>query len=110
MKAKNIIQYEVVLESSQTVIAVIASVKDDERGGQGLTSESPLHQSARDTALLTHIVLHECFFDFVFHFICDRWQNQATYYYYYWWGGTESLGICSKESIHCCMYGVVQPY
>jgi hypothetical protein len=46
MKAKNNIPYEVVLESSQTVIAVIASVKDDERGGQGHTSESLLHQSA----------------------------------------------------------------
>jgi hypothetical protein len=46
MKAKNIIQYEVVLESSQTVIAVIAPVKDDERGCQGHNSESLLHQSA----------------------------------------------------------------
>jgi hypothetical protein len=37
--------YEVVLESSRTVIVVTASVKD-ERGGQGHTSESLLHQSA----------------------------------------------------------------
>jgi hypothetical protein len=35
MKAKNNIQYDVVLESSRTVIVVIASVKDDERGDKG---------------------------------------------------------------------------
>jgi hypothetical protein len=56
-----------------------------------------------DTVLLTRIVLHEFCFDFVFRFICDGWQNQATYYYYYyyyyWWGGTESLGICSSPSL-----------
>jgi hypothetical protein len=46
MKAKNITQYEVVSESSQTVIVVTASVKEDERGGQGHTSKSLLHQSA----------------------------------------------------------------
>jgi hypothetical protein len=46
MKAKNIIQYDVVLESSQTVIVVIASVKDDEREGQDHTSENVLHQPA----------------------------------------------------------------
>jgi hypothetical protein len=37
---------EVVSESSRTVIAVTALVKQDERGGQGHTSESLLHQSA----------------------------------------------------------------
>jgi hypothetical protein len=46
MKAKNIIPCEVVLESCLIVIAIIASVKDDERGGQGHTSESLLQQSA----------------------------------------------------------------
>jgi hypothetical protein len=34
-----------VLESSRTVIVVTASVKEDERGGQGHTSASLLHQS-----------------------------------------------------------------
>jgi hypothetical protein len=34
-----------VLESSWTVIVVTASVKQDEKGGQGHTSESLLHQS-----------------------------------------------------------------
>jgi hypothetical protein len=38
--------YEVVSESSRTVIVVTASVKEDERGAQGHTSESLLHQSA----------------------------------------------------------------
>jgi hypothetical protein len=46
MKAKNLIRYEVVLESARTVIVVIASVKDDERGDKGHTFESLLHQSA----------------------------------------------------------------
>jgi hypothetical protein len=35
-----------VSESSWTVIAVAGSVKEDERGGQGHTSASLLHQSA----------------------------------------------------------------
>jgi hypothetical protein len=38
--------YKVLLESSQTVIVVSASVKEDEREGQGYTSTSLLHQSA----------------------------------------------------------------
>jgi hypothetical protein len=38
--------YEVLLESSQTVVVVTASVKEDERGGQGHTSASLLHLSA----------------------------------------------------------------
>jgi ankyrin repeat protein len=37
---------EVVSESSQTVIVVTDSVKEDKRGGQGLSSASQLHQSA----------------------------------------------------------------
>jgi hypothetical protein len=36
----------VLWETSQTVIAETASVKDDERGGQGHTSTNLLHQSA----------------------------------------------------------------
>jgi hypothetical protein len=38
--------YVVLSESSWTVIVVTASLKEDERGGQGHTSESLLHQSA----------------------------------------------------------------
>jgi hypothetical protein len=38
--------YEVVSESSRTVIVVTALVKKDERRDQGHTSESLLHQSA----------------------------------------------------------------
>jgi hypothetical protein len=45
----------VVSEGSRTVIVVTASVKEDERGGQGHTSESLLHQSAMwHHALNTH--------------------------------------------------------
>jgi hypothetical protein len=40
------IRYEVLSEISLTVIVVTASVKEDERGGQGHTSASLLHQSA----------------------------------------------------------------
>jgi hypothetical protein len=39
-------RYKLVSESSQAVIVVTASLKEDERGGQGHTSESLLHQSA----------------------------------------------------------------
>jgi hypothetical protein len=38
--------YKVLAETSQTDIVVSASVKEDESGGQGHTSESLLHQSA----------------------------------------------------------------
>jgi hypothetical protein len=38
-------QYEVLPESSQTLIVLTASVKEDEGGGQGHTSASLLHQS-----------------------------------------------------------------
>jgi hypothetical protein len=37
---------ELVSESSRTVTVVIALVKEDEKGSQGHTSESLLHQSA----------------------------------------------------------------
>jgi hypothetical protein len=37
--------YEVLSESSWTLIVVTALVKGDERGGQGHTSASLLHQS-----------------------------------------------------------------
>jgi hypothetical protein len=38
--------YEVVSESSRTVVVITALVKKDERGGQGHTSKSLLHRSA----------------------------------------------------------------
>jgi hypothetical protein len=41
-----VVTYEVISESSWAVLVVTASVKEDERGGQGHTSESLLHQSA----------------------------------------------------------------
>jgi hypothetical protein len=47
--------YKVLSESSWTVIVVTASVKEDERGGQGHTSANLLHQSATwHHALNTH--------------------------------------------------------
>jgi hypothetical protein len=39
-------RYEVLSESSWTVIVVSATVKEDERGGQGHISASLSHQSA----------------------------------------------------------------
>jgi hypothetical protein len=39
-------QYEELLESSWTVIIVTASLKEDEKGGQGHTSASLLYQYA----------------------------------------------------------------
>jgi hypothetical protein len=96
-------------ESSRTVIVVTASVKEDERGGQGHTSANLQHHSATwHRAVSTHcfytsafstlcfvlsavdgkieqrvchvtprcehsLFLHECFFDFVFRFICSGW-------------------------------------
>jgi hypothetical protein len=43
--SQNVCLYEVLSESSQTVV-VTASVKEDERGGQDHTSARLLHQSA----------------------------------------------------------------
>jgi hypothetical protein len=40
------LKYRVLLESSWTVIVIIASVKEYERGGQGHTSATLLHHSA----------------------------------------------------------------
>jgi hypothetical protein len=42
-----IIVYEVVSQNSRTVIVATASVKEDERGGQGHISASLLQQSAK---------------------------------------------------------------
>jgi hypothetical protein len=69
----------VVLESSRTVIVVIASVKDDERGDKGhfwKPIESVCYVKPRSEHPL---FLHECFSDFTFCFVCDGWQNRATY-------------------------------
>jgi hypothetical protein len=55
--------YKVVSESSRTVIVVTASMKEVERGGQGHTSASLCGEHA--------LFLHECFLNFVFHFVCD---------------------------------------
>jgi hypothetical protein len=41
------------LESSKTVIVVTASLKEDERGGQGHTSTNLLHQSATSRQIVT---------------------------------------------------------
>jgi hypothetical protein len=62
-------------ESSQTA-AVTESVKEDERGGQGHTLASLLHQSAMlHCAVNTHC-FYECFFfDFMFRSVCNGWQN-----------------------------------
>jgi hypothetical protein len=66
--------YQLLSESSQTVTVVTASVKEDERGGQGHTSASVCHMTLRCEQTL---FLHERFFDFVFNFVCDGWQNRT---------------------------------
>jgi hypothetical protein len=59
---KTIIQYEVVLVSSRTVIVVTASVKEVESTVQGHTSESLLQQSATlYRALDTHCIYTSAF-------------------------------------------------
>jgi hypothetical protein len=67
-------------ESSQPVIVVNASMKEDERGDQGHTSASLLHQSATwHCAVNMQMFLQECFLNFMFRSVCDREQNKATY-------------------------------
>jgi hypothetical protein len=47
VRPKHVVEeYTGVSKSSQTVIVVIASVKGDEKGGQGHCSASLFHQSA----------------------------------------------------------------
>jgi hypothetical protein len=68
--------YEVLSESSQTVTVVTASMKEDERGG-------PKSHFPKATASVCHMTLrcehalflHKCFFNFVFPFSCNGWQN-----------------------------------
>jgi hypothetical protein len=60
--------YEVVSESSRTAIDVIALTKEG-RGGQDLCHVTEQSKQA--------LFLHECFFNFVFHFACDEWKNRA---------------------------------
>jgi hypothetical protein len=51
----------VVYESSRTVIIVAASVKEDEKGGQGHISATVLHQSATWQRCEHALFLQECF-------------------------------------------------
>jgi hypothetical protein len=61
---ENMTTYEVVSECSQTVIVVLPKTY----------RITPPY----NTVLWTCIVLHICFFDFVFCFVCDGWQNRST--------------------------------
>jgi hypothetical protein len=60
------VAYKVLSESSRTVIAVTAAVKGDERGGQGHTSASLLHQSTTGH----HAVNTHCFYMSAFSTLC----------------------------------------
>jgi hypothetical protein len=67
-----------VSESSRTIIVVTASVKEDERGGQGHTSAKPIESVCHVIPRCEHaLFLHECFSTFLC-FVCDGWQNRAT--------------------------------
>jgi hypothetical protein len=54
-----------------------ASVKEDERGGQVKLLQAYCISLPRDTVLRTCTVFTWSFFNFMFDFICDGWQNQA---------------------------------
>jgi hypothetical protein len=70
--------YELVSESSLIVIVVTASVKENKTGGQGHTSTSLLHQSATwHHTVNTHCFYMSAFFNFLFRFAWDGWQNRA---------------------------------
>jgi hypothetical protein len=67
-----------VTESSRTVI-VTAPVIENERGGQGHISASLLHQSATWLwAVNMRCLYTNAFFDFMFRFVYDGWQDRAT--------------------------------
>jgi hypothetical protein len=58
-------------------------VEEDVRGGQGHMPRShfrkPIASVCHVTLRCEHaLLLHECFFDIVFRFVCDGWQNRAT--------------------------------
>jgi hypothetical protein len=62
----------------KTITVVTASVKEVERGGQGHTTAKPIASVCHVTPRCEHTMfLHKCFFDLVFHFVCDGWQNRA---------------------------------
>jgi hypothetical protein len=68
--------YEVLSESSRTVIFVTALPKD-ERGPVSYIHK-PISSVCHVTPRCEHAFLsHECFLKFVFSFVCDGWQNQA---------------------------------
>jgi hypothetical protein len=72
------ITYEVVSESSRTTIVVTTSVKEDERGGQGHTSASLLHQAVTWHRAVNMHCFNTSVFDFLFRYLCDGRQNRAT--------------------------------
>jgi hypothetical protein len=66
-------------------------VKEVEMGGQGHTSVSLLPSACHVTPCCEHaLFLHEWFFDFMFHFVCNGWQNQA---------------MCLHQVLHKAQYG-----
>lgn len=54
-------------------------VKADEKGGQGHTSASPMHQFATLHRAMNMHNFTGVLFDFVFRLVCDRWPNRAAY-------------------------------
>jgi hypothetical protein len=65
-----------VSESSRTVIVVTASVKD---GRPRSHFRKPIASVCHLTPCCEHaLFLYECFFNFVFRFVCNGWQNRAT--------------------------------
>jgi hypothetical protein len=61
------LKIKVVSESSRTVTIASASVKEDERGGQGHTSASLIALACHVAPLCEQaLLLHECSFDLIF--------------------------------------------
>jgi hypothetical protein len=70
--------YGVVSESSRTVIVATALVKEEGRPKSHF--RKPVASVCHVTAHYEHaLFLHRCFFDFMFHFVCDGLQNGATF-------------------------------
>jgi hypothetical protein len=70
--------YEVLSESSWTVIVVTALVKVD-KGRPRSDFCKPIASVYHVTPGCEHaLFLHKCFFDIMFCFVCNGWQNRAT--------------------------------
>jgi hypothetical protein len=72
------LHYDVLSESSRTITVNCLGERLDGRPRSHFCK--PISSVCHVTPRCEHVLfLHECFFNFVFRFVCDGWQNQATY-------------------------------